>query len=54
MISCIIAARTRVLVVVLLPPALMLADRALGIVAGGLLGPLSATAQVVRQLGVPR
>jgi signal transduction histidine kinase len=45
------AARTQVLIVVLLLPALLLAGWVLWIVAGGLLRPLSATAQTVRQLG---
>jgi signal transduction histidine kinase len=43
--------RTQVLIVVLVLPALMLAGWALWVVAGGLLRPLSVTAQTVRQLG---
>jgi signal transduction histidine kinase len=43
--------RTQVLIVVLILPALLLAGWALWIAAGGLLRPLSATAQTVRQLG---
>jgi signal transduction histidine kinase len=46
-----LSTRTQVLVVVLLLPALVLAGWALWIVAGGLLRPLSAAAQTVRQLG---
>ena len=42
---------TQVLIVVLVLPALMLAGWALWIAAGGLLRPLSAAAQTVRQLG---
>ncbi len=42
---------TRILFVVLLLPALVLAGWGLWIAAGGLLQPLSATAQTVRQLG---
>jgi signal transduction histidine kinase len=42
---------TQVLIVVLLLPALMLAVWALWTLAGGLLRPLSVTAQTVRQLG---
>ena len=43
--------RTQVLVVVLVLPALLLTGWALWIAAGGLLRPLSATAQIVRQFG---
>jgi signal transduction histidine kinase len=43
--------RTQVLIVVLILPALLLAGWALWIAAGGLLRPLSATAQTVRRLG---
>jgi signal transduction histidine kinase len=43
--------RTQVLIVALFLPALILAGWALRIVAGGLLRPLAATAQTVRQLG---
>jgi signal transduction histidine kinase len=43
--------RTQVLIVVLVLPVLLLAGWALWIAAGGLLRPLSATAQTVRQLG---
>jgi signal transduction histidine kinase len=42
---------TQVLILVLFLPALLLAGWALWIVADGLLGPLSAAAQTVRQLG---
>jgi signal transduction histidine kinase len=42
---------TQVVIVVLILPALILTVWALWIVAGGLLRPLSATAQTVRQLG---
>jgi signal transduction histidine kinase len=43
--------RTQLLIVVLFLPALLAAGWALWIAAGGLLRPLSATAQTVRQLG---
>jgi signal transduction histidine kinase len=43
--------RTQVLIVVLVLPALTLAGWALWMLAGGLLRPLSVTAQTVRQLG---
>jgi signal transduction histidine kinase len=43
--------RTQVLIVALFLPALILAGWALWIAVGGLLRPLSATAQTVRQLG---
>jgi signal transduction histidine kinase len=43
--------RTQVLIVALFLPALLLAGWALWSLAGGLLRPLSATAQTVRQLG---
>jgi signal transduction histidine kinase len=42
---------TQVVIVVLILPALLVAGWALWIVGGGLLRPLSATAQTVRQLG---